>query len=174
MAYYITGKFHILTGSVNAVVLGRLSEDVVSVLGSISDFAVDTITSLIPGLESVTTKLAKTMTISPDSVDTSKIPSLRDNTVKYKDFKVDFNGGSNSSSSYKSFKLIAKASVDALEKEEAKKQQELIQESLKQNAKAIEDTAKEFYNQNKEQLNKLKDDADDLLKSLFSAPDSSN
>ena len=174
MAYYITGKFHILTGSVNAVVLGRLSEDVVSVLGSISDFAVDTITSLIPGLESVTTKLAKTMTISPDSVDTSKIPSLRDNTVKYKDFKVDFNGGANSSSSYKSFKWIAKASVDALEKEEAKKQQELIQESLKQNAKVIEDTAKEFYNQNKEQLNKLKDDADDLLKSLFSAPDSSN
>ena len=183
MAYYITGRFHLLNGTVNAIVLGRLSEDVASILGSISDFAVDTITSLIPGLESVTTKLAKTMTISPDKVDTSKIPALGNNETEYKDFRVEFNGGVDSQSSVKTFKWVANADTQELEKSQtqkqlieaqnaAKEQLNLIKEGVKEDAKVIEQSAKEFYNQNKEQINKLKDDANDLFKSLFQTPSS--
>ena len=65
MAYYITGKYNILNGTANLVVLGRLGNDVVSALGPLGDLSVDKLTSYIPKFGALTSSIIKTMTSDP-------------------------------------------------------------------------------------------------------------
>lgn len=107
MSYFVKGKYNILKGTTNVIVLGRLSSDVVALLGPIGDLSVDKLTSYIPKFGALTAVIIKSMTTSPEDENISAIPPLTGNNAYHKDFKVVFNGGLDSKSSVKSFKWLS-------------------------------------------------------------------
>lgn len=107
MSYYVKGRYNILNGTTNVIVLGRLSSDVVALLGPIGDLSVDKLTSYIPKFGSLTAVIIKSMTTNPNEENVANIPPLSSGDKVYKDFKVVFNGGIESKSSVKSFKWLS-------------------------------------------------------------------
>lgn len=181
MAYYVTGKFNLLNGTTNAVILGRLSESVVGVLGNLGNLAVEKLTSLIPGLGNLTASLAKAMNESPSNLAVSEIPALRSKDTLYKDFKAEFNGGVESSSSVKSFKWLNDIDVSAAESalnpaEAVTNIQNAVSGQAEQVKSAVQNAindVKTNQTQVKEDLNQAKEQAKDILKSLLTPPSSS-
>jgi len=112
MSMYITGNYNLLNNSANLVILGRLSDDVVRLLGPIGDFSMDKILSYIPKLGNITSQLLNQITTDPEYENTSMIPDLTPKTeMPTKDFKVVLNGGIESQGSIKSFKWLSKPQV---------------------------------------------------------------
>ena len=108
MSMYITGRYNLLDNSANLVILGRLSGDVVRVLGPIGDLSMDKVLSYIPKIGAVTSFLINQMTTNPEVENTSMIPYLTPKTdLPTKDFKVVINGNVNRQSSVKSFKWLS-------------------------------------------------------------------
>ncbi len=107
MSYYVKGKYNILNATTNVIILGRLSSDVVALLGPIGDLSIDKLTSYIPKFGTLTAVIIKSMTTSPGDENVSAIPPLAGNNKYHKDFKVVFNGGVESKSSVKSFKWLS-------------------------------------------------------------------
>lgn len=107
MSYYVKGRYNILNGTTNVIVLGRLSSDVVALLGPIGDLSVDKLTSYIPRFGALTAVIIKSMTTNPNEENVANIPPLSSGDKVYKDFKVVFNGGIESKSSVKSFKWLS-------------------------------------------------------------------
>lgn len=175
MAYYVTGKFHLLNGSANAVILGRLSQSVVGVLGGIGDLAVQKLTSLIPALGNLSSSLAKVMNETPEGVKTDEIPSLRSSETAYKDFRAVFNGGVESQASVKSFRWLNNIDTTALDTQATSVVPQLsdIKENAKADVQNAVSTAKTTVTQAKEELNQTKEQAKELFKSLLSVPKAS-
>ena len=115
MAYYIIGRYNLLNGTTNVVVLGRLDEKVVTVLGPLGDLSVDKLTSYIPKFGVLTAVLIDSMTTDPEKENTANIPALSTGSTSYKDFKVEFNGGLDSTSSVKSFKWLSHCDTSAID-----------------------------------------------------------
>ena len=151
-AYYITGKYNILNGTANLIILGRLSSDVVAVLGPLGELSVDKFTSYIPKFGSLTSSIIKTMTTNPATEKTENIPSLTGGDTVYKDFKVEFNGGIESTSAVKSFKWLNNPDMSAIESTSLKEQVQTSTENLKQNIKTNIENVKEIQTQTKESL----------------------
>lgn len=108
MSMYITGRYNLLNKSANLVILGRLSDDVVRVLGPIGDLSMDKVLSYIPKIGTITSLLINQMTTNPNFENTSMIPHLSPKTeLPTKEFKVVFNGGVDSQGSVKSFKWLS-------------------------------------------------------------------
>jgi len=109
MSMYATGDYNLLNNSANLVILGRLSNDVVRMLGPIGDFSVDKMLSYIPKIGEITSHLLDQMTTDPEYENTSLIPDLTPKTeLPTKDFKVVLDGEIESQSSVKSFKWLSK------------------------------------------------------------------
>ncbi len=142
MAYYITGKYNILNGTANLVVLGRLGNDVVSALGPLGDLSVDKLTSYIPKFGALTSSIIKTMTSDPKNENIAAIPELSSGNKQYKDFKVIFNGGVESSSSVKSFKWLSDPDLTEIEGGSLKEQIQTSAETIKQTIQTNIDAAK--------------------------------
>lgn len=151
-AYYITGKYNILNGTANLIILGRLSADVVAVLGPLGELSVDKLTSYIPKFGALTSSIIKTMTTNPAAEKTENIPSLTGGDTVYKDFKVEFNGGIESTSAVKSFKWLNNPDMSAIESTSLKEQVQTSTENLKQNIKTNIENVKEMQTQTKESL----------------------
>lgn len=176
MAYYITGRFNLISGSIDAVVLGRLSGDVVNVLGNLGTLASNSISSLIPGFGSLTASIAKMLNESPKNVDISKIPSLSAQADTQKEFKAVYQGTSESSSAVKSFKWINDADTSSVEqtqtttttvsdvKENIKQNVDSAVNTVKTNITTGVSSGKEVLNTTKEQA---KEQAKELINSLF-------
>lgn len=176
MAYYITGRFNLISGSIDAVVLGRLSGDVVNVLGNLGTLASNSISSLIPGFGSLTASIAKMLNESPKNVDISKIPSLSAQADTQKEFKAVYQGTSESSSAVKSFKWINDADTSSVEqtqtttttvsdvKENIKQNVDSAVNTVKTNITTGASSGKEVLNTTKEQA---KEQAKELINSLF-------
>src|SRR5574344_1990837 len=112
MSMYITGKYNLLNNSANMVVLGRLSNDVVQLLGPLGEFSFDKMISSIPKIGAITSALVNQITTNPNNENVSMIPELTPKTsLPTKEFKVIFNGGIQSQSSVKSFKWLSKPTV---------------------------------------------------------------
>lgn len=112
MSMYVSGKLNLLNNSANMVILGRLSNDVVQLLGPIGDFSMDKLLSSIPKVGAITASLVNQMTSNPDSENLSMLPDLSPKTtLPTKEFKVVFNGGLESQSSVKSFKWLSQPEV---------------------------------------------------------------
>lgn len=112
MSMYIRGRFNILNNSANLIVLGRLSDDVVRILGPVGELSVDKMLSYIPKVGTITAALINQMTTNPEVENTSLIPPLTPQTeLPTKDFKVVINGGVDSQSSVKSFKWLSAPQV---------------------------------------------------------------
>lgn len=108
MSMYVTGRFNMLNNSANLTVLGRLSDDVVRILGPLGELSMDKMLSYIPKVGAITSALINQMTTNPDYENTSLIPPLTPQTsMPTKNFKVIINGGVDSQSSVKSFKWLS-------------------------------------------------------------------
>lgn len=156
MAYYITGKYNLINASTNLIILGRLDEKVVAVLGPLGDLSVDKLTSYIPKFGALTSVIIDSMTTDPKNENVENIPPLSDGSKNYKDFKVEFNGGIGSPSSVKSFKWLSKCDTSAIDiKGELNDAAESIKSTVDQAKQNLQDTKQQLL------------DAKEGLKNLF-------
>ena len=170
MSSYITGKYNLLNATANVIVLGRISAEVVSLLGPLGDLSVSKLTSYIPKFGTLTGNLINALTTDPKSENVSAIPLLSSGNKNYKDFKVVFNGGVESRSSVKSFKWLSKCDTSEIEQVTVKEQientkqaiQEAKQQKVEQLQKSLEESrakaqeAKQQMQEAKEGLKNLK------------------
>lgn len=169
MAYYITGKYNLLNGTANVVVLGRLSAEVVKLLGPLGDLSVEKLTSYIPKFGSLTGRLINALTTDPKKENISAIPALSSGNKNYKDFKVQFNGGVESRSSVKSFKWLSKCDTSAIEtvtvKEQVQQTKQAVQEAVQQKKDAVNDLLEQRRKQAEESRQQMQN-AKEGLKNL--------
>ena len=115
ISYFVSGKYNLINGTANVIILGRLNNSIVKLLGPLGELSADKILSYIPVLGNATKVLAETLTADPDKERVSEIPELTDTSSGHKAFKVDYNGGLESTSSVKSFKWLSKSDTSELE-----------------------------------------------------------
>lgn len=169
MSYHVTGKFNLINATTNAIVIGRLSKEIVGGLGQVGNFAAEKLTSFVPQLGSLTTSIAKSMNVSPKDVDTTKIPKLSSNTTEFREFKVEFNGGVDSNSSVKSFKWINDIDTTQLNQTQSTSIQNQINQTKSAVQGALSDV-KSLSKQTKDDINQTKEQAKQLFKSLITIP----
>ena len=116
MAYYVTGKYNLINATTNVVILGRLHSSIVSSLGVLGELSADVLLGQIPKFGALTASIVNTLTANPKGENIAAIPALTGATPNnYKDFKVSFNGGIDSTSSIKSFKWLTEVDTSALD-----------------------------------------------------------
>lgn len=108
MSLYITGRYNLIYNTASLTMLGRISADVVRVLGPIGEFSMDKVISRIPKIGAPTSELINQYTTNPNYENTSQIPYLTPKTeFPTREFKVIIDGEVNKQSSVKSFKWIS-------------------------------------------------------------------
>lgn len=108
MSMYITGRYELLSNWANLVILGRISDDVVRLLGPLGDLSVSKVFSSISKVSPITSPLIKQMTTNPYTENISMIPDLTPKTeLPTKEFKVIIDGRVDSQNSVKSFKWLS-------------------------------------------------------------------
>lgn len=143
MSLYITGRYYLPDNTANLTILGRISDDVVRVLGPIGEFSMDKAISSIPKIGEITAALVNQYTTNPNYENTDLIPDLYPKTeFKTKDFKVIIDGDVQRQSSVKSFKWISKPKVVPSQSPGGQSPQQYAP-AIKQNPAAIPD----FVNQ---------------------------
>ena len=166
MSYYITGKYNLLNATANVVVLGRISAEVVKLLGPLGDLSVSKLTSLIPGVGSTTVALIRAITTNPYGEKISEIPQLSSGNKNYKDFKVQFNGGVESASSVKSFRWLSVCDTSEIEsfkiKDQVENVKQAVQEAKQQQIDAFNKKMEEQRKQAQEANQELKNAAEGL------------
>ena len=173
MAYYITGRYNLLNATANLTVLGRISAEVVSLLGPLGDLSVTKLTSYIPKFGALTGNLINALTSDPKKEKISSIPALSSGNANYKDFKVTFNGGVESRSSVKSFKWLSTCDTSAIEKKTVKEQvqetKQAVKDAVQQKVDAYNTKKQEQKEQAQEAKQQMKDAVEGLknLKNLF-------
>lgn len=174
MCYYITGRYNLLNGTANLTILGRLSAEVVKLLGPIGELSVDKLTSFIPKFGNLTSAVIKTMTTNPKGEKISEIPQLSTGSTNYKDFKVAFNGGIESKSSVKSFKWLSECDTSQIEsvtvKEQIENTKNAIQEAHQNTVNSIKNSIEEVKKQNEAAKQQFQD-IQNNLKNLFKPQD---
>ena len=166
LAYFITGKYGLINGTANLVILGRLDGSIVKLLGPIGELSAEKILSYIPKFGEYTAKYANSMTTDPDKERTKDIPKLSTGTETYKDFKVVFNGGVESTSSVKSFKWLSKVDTSAIEQQSIKETIKSLKTNVNTDINSTVTTVKDTVNAVKEQKEQLKESVNEL-KNLF-------
>lgn len=107
MSMYITGKYNLLNNNAELIILGRLSDEVVSVLGPIGSFSVNSLISSIPKIGTITSSLINQMTTNPSGENVSLLPELDPYQANTKIFKAAINGSVESTRSIKYFKWLS-------------------------------------------------------------------
>ena len=166
IAYYVTGKYNIINGSANVVILGRLNNKVVKLLGPLGELSAEKILSYIPKLGDLTKALAMDLTADPDREKTSEIPQLTETTSGHKDFKVEYNGGLESTSSVKSFKWLTKSDTSELEQKTLSDTIKNIKPSVNTDIKNTVTGVKDMINSAKATREQLKTDAKNDLNEI--------
>lgn len=168
LAYFVTGKYNLLNGTTNVNVLGRLDAQIVAKLGPIGELSADKLLKYIPKFGSLTANIVKNLTTNPKGENTASIPALTTGSTNYKDFKVVFNGGLDSTSSIKSFKWLTDVDLSAIETkstaETIKDIKKAVNEDFSNTLQSVTDTiksSKEEFNATKDQI---KNSADEILK----------
>lgn len=143
---------------------------IVAKLGPIGQLSADKLLSYIPKFGEATAKIANALTTNPKGENIAAIPALTNGSTNYKDFKVVFNGGLESTSSVKSFKWLTTIDTSAIEtktvKETIKDITTSVSEDYKSTVESVKDavtSTKEDWNETREQL---KNSAEEL-KNLF-------
>ena len=164
LAYFVYGKLNLINMSTNVTVLGRLDQSVVALLGPIGELSADKLLGSIPKFGTLTASIAKALTTNPKGERISEIPALANGSEIYKDFKVIFNGGIESSNSIKSFKWLTDIDTSALEPvsvtETIKSLKSTVGDDLDNTVKSVVDTVKA----NKEALKSTADELKNLFK----------
>lgn len=169
MAYYITGQYNLLNATANVVVLGRISAEVVSLLGPLGDLSVSKLTSYIPKFGIATGNIINALTTNPRGENIAAIPQLSSGNKNYKDFKVLFNGGVESRSSVKSFKWLSTCDTSAINRptvqEQVEQTKQAVQEAVQQKKDSF-NAHMELQRQQAEQARQQMKDAAEGLKNL--------
>lgn len=160
LAYFVYGKLHLVNMSTNVTILGRLDQSVVALLGPVGELSADKLLSAIPKFGTLTASIANALTTNPRGERVSEIPALSNSSELYKDFKVIFNGGLESSNSIKSFKWLTDVDTSALEP-----QQNMV-DTIKSLKNTVGDDVQNVVDTVKSQKEALKNTANEL-KSLF-------
>jgi len=160
LAYFVYGKLHLVNMSTNVTILGRLDQSVVALLGPVGELSADKLLSAIPKFGTLTASIANALTTNPKGERVSEIPALSNGSTSYKDFKVIFNGGLESTSSMKSFKWLTDVDTSALEP-----QQNMV-ETIKSLKTTVGDDLDNVVDSVKAQKEALKNTANEL-KNLF-------
>ena len=160
LAYFVYGKLHLINMSTNLTILGRLDQSVVSLLGPVGELSADKLLSAIPKFGTLTASIANALTTNPKGERVSEIPALSNGSKAYKDFKVIFNGGIESSNSIKSFKWLTKVDTSALEP------QQNVVETIKSLKTTVGNDVQNVVDTVKTQKEALKNTANEL-KNLF-------
>ncbi len=160
LAYYVYGKLNLINMSTNVTVLGRLDQPVVALLGPLGELSADKLLSAIPIFGPMTASIVNVFTTDPRGERISEIPALSSGSKSYKDFKVIFNGGLESSSSMKSFKWLTKVDTTALEP------QKNVVDTVKSIKTTVGDDIQNVVDTVKNQKEALKNTASEL-KNLF-------
>ena len=185
IAYYITGKYNLINGYTNVVILGRMGADVVAALGPLGQLSVSKLTSYLPKFGTQTLNIINTLTSNPIKENLSLIPKLSGNSDNYKDFKVIFNGNVTSPTSIKTFKWLSQCDTSEIQNGSLKDQVKTGVDAIKQTGqnniqdvkKSVEDVknaAKTTAEDVRNQVQKTKDSIQELknLKNMFKTPSS--
>lgn len=181
LAYYITGKYNLLNGTTNVVVLGRMDAQLVAKLGPLGQLSANKLLSYIPKFGTATAKVVEALTTNPKGENTSAIPALTSGSTSYEDFKVVFNGGLECKSSVKSFKWLTTVDMSAIENKTLKDSVKDIKSSVGKDVtntvnstvnsvKDVVSTSKEQWNSTKEDWNATRDqfkNSAEEIKNLF-------
>lgn len=159
LAYFVNGKYNLINGTTNVVVLGRLDSAVVKLLGPVGDLSADKLLSAIPKFGPMTAKFVEIMTTDPRGENIAAIPALTGGSGSHKDFKVVFNGGLESTSSIKSFKWLTKVDTSAIE-------QKSVSETIKSLKGAVNTDVKDVIDKVTTQKELIKNSAAEI-KNLF-------
>lgn len=112
MSLYLTGRYYLPDNLASLTILGRISDDVVRILGPIGEFSFDKAISSIPKLGEITSLFASQLTTNPNYENISEIPYLTPKTeLDTKEFKVIIDGNVQKQSSVKSFKWLSTPKV---------------------------------------------------------------
>lgn len=144
LCYYVTGKYNLLNGSTNVVVLGKLDAPMVAKLGVVGQLTASNIVG------DKAANILNILTTPPQGEKTDLIPALTNGSTNYQDFKVNFNGGIESKSSIKSFKWLSTADMTNYDTQTIKETAKSIKESLNKDI----NTTKEDWNNTVEQKKK--------------------
>ncbi len=110
MGLYINGTFNLLNNNADMTILGRISSQVVGVLGPLSQLTTDKITKYIPtyGLQAMSIFKSITDKSTPDNL--NKIPALTPSSPNTQEFKVRISGNIANPLSIRTFKWLSTAS----------------------------------------------------------------
>lgn len=120
MSLFANGKYNLLTNFVDMKVLGRISPQVVGVLGPIGNFSVSSLLNKLPEkgqeilgiVKSIAPQNPFMMQVSPGDI--AKIPDLSPaSSGTSREFQVVINGSAESPKSVKSFKWITTEAIAA-------------------------------------------------------------
>ncbi len=164
LCYYITGKYNLINGTTNVVILGKLEEQMVAKLGVLGQLSADKV------IGTAAARILKYLTMNPAGEKTSEIPALTSGSTKFQEFKVTFNGGIESKSSIKSFKWLSKVDYNALEKQSIKESLESVKSSVNTDIKTTVDNVTNTINTQKQQIKDTKEqikNSAEEIKNLF-------
>ena len=170
LCYYITGKYNLINGTTNVAILGRLDAPMVTKLGVFGQLSADKI------LGANLASIVKLFTTNPAGENVAAIPALTNGSTNYKDFKVSFNGGLESTGSVKSFKWLSNPDMSEVEQKTIKETLNDIKTSAGVDVQTTVNTVNEVINTNKqlikdtkEAIKNSKEEYKNLFKSLKEA-----
>lgn len=109
MSLYVSGHLYLPDQIADLTILGRISQDIVRILGPIGDFSVSKAISSISKISGASVNYSSQITTNPNYENTSLIPDLTPKTeFATKEFKVVIDGEIHKQTSVKSFKWITK------------------------------------------------------------------
>ena len=170
LAYYISGKYNLINGTTNVNLLGRLDAQIVAKLGPLGQLSAEKLLSYIPNFGSSTAKIVNALTADPKNENTDAIPALTSGSTEYKDFKVQFNGGLESTSSVKSFKWLTDVDTSAIETKSVSETVKEITTSVNEDLTNTVNSVKEAVSASKEEWNATKEqwkNSAEELKNMF-------
>ena len=166
MSYYVKGRYNLLNATANVVILGRISAEIVSVLGPLGDLSVTKLTSYIPKFGTATGNIINALTTNPKGENTAAIPALSSGNKNYKDFKVVFNGGVESRSSVKSFKWLSTCDMSAIQKTTVKEQVKETKQAVKEAVQEKKDAFNQHMDEQKSQAQQANQDMKDAVQGI--------
>lgn len=107
MSLHVSGRLYLPDQLANLIILGRISEDIVKILGPIGDFSVSKAISSISKIGGSSSNYSSQITTNPNYENITQIPDLYPKTeFATKEFKVVIDGEIHKQTSVKSFKWI--------------------------------------------------------------------
>jgi len=160
MSLYITGRYYLPGSTASLKILGRISDDVVRLLGPIGEFSMDKALSSIPKIGEITAFFVSQFTVNPNYENIDLIPELSPKTeFDTKEFKVVIDGDIQKQNSVKSFRWISRPTVvqqtriiQPVSSTVIRQQYQTTVNQAQTTVKGYQDSVKQQYNQVKKQI----------------------